>query len=203
MHISIPIIPMYVIRLFCFFYKRLSSLSLFVWLIIYLYHRHYVTVLCDKAMVRHHWIWSWVFCPYIQVSWHRNIAIYQHLFTITSCICASPACSPITDSYLICRPLMAHTVCFRTLKLHTECLCIVLCLLLLTKCVADKPVSSPSPSLLLNLLSSWPCTSYLILTLVGSVTLLTTEWTSVSASFLKLWTGSGKATCQQPYIRHD
>lgn len=205
MHISIPIIPTYLIRLFFLFYDRLSSLLLFLLLTVYLYHHqyhHYDNVICDKAMVQHHWIRSWVFCPYIQVSWDQTIAIYQHLSTLMFRTHSSPTCSPITDSnVIICGLLIPCTVSFRTLKLHVVCLCIVLCLLISTHCLVDEPAQFPfpfsliTPSVFLALHPlPWNYSGWISET-------VTNDWTSVSAYFLKLWTGLGKATCQHPYNR--
>jgi hypothetical protein len=81
--------------------------------------------------------------------------------------------SPIIDSYIAIDDLLIpHTICFRTLKIHMKCLCIVLCLLILTQCVVDKPAqfhfpfSSCLPGLTLSTLNLiwldlWDCKYWL------------------------------------------
>lgn len=62
------------------------------------------------------------------------------------CTHSSSTCSPITDSYItIYGLLIPHTTCFRTLKIHLEYLCTMLCLLILTHCVVDEPAQFHFP----------------------------------------------------------
>jgi len=115
---------------------------------------------------------------------------------------SSPKCSPIRDSYITIDGLqIPHTICFRPLKIHMKHLCIVLCLLILTRCVVDEPAqfhfpfSSVTPPVFLAFILStlnllwlylWDCNDWL-------------NW----LLFFKLWTDSGKATCRHPFNKWE